>query len=100
MISCIKMSFLYLVIYFNTPYHIIHVNISQYMDILLGVRCQPPPVKKILPTPANYKFADPLIYIAFQADKLISSYKIINKFLTSHCLIKNATQRNISALKI
>ena len=31
------MLFLYLVISFNTPYHIIHVSISQYMDILLGI---------------------------------------------------------------
>jgi hypothetical protein len=34
--SCIKMSILYLLIFFNTPYHTIHLNISQYMDFSLG----------------------------------------------------------------
>ena len=37
MISCIKMSVLYLFIYFNTPYLTIHINISQYMGFLLGL---------------------------------------------------------------
>ena len=34
--SCIKMLVLYLLIFLNTPYLTIHVNISQYMGFLLG----------------------------------------------------------------
>ena len=37
MSSCIKMLVLYLVIFFNISYHTIHVNISQYTNILLGI---------------------------------------------------------------
>ena len=38
--SCIKMSILYLLIFLNTPYLTIHVNISQYMGFLLGVTAE------------------------------------------------------------